>query len=156
MAGVWRASSSADRAAAPALRRERAGSAGRPAAHINVVYAYFFGSRLTRIAAELMRVDSLVEEVMVTKRASMMIIAAACAALLTAPTIAAAQQQGGATPMSSGSSTPMKAKAPAAHKMAHHPVHRVAMHGGKHKWSCYDYAWQSQDMKDCLAKSGKS
>jgi len=23
-----------------------------------------------------------------------------------------------------------------------------------HKMSCYDYAWESQQMKDCLAKSG--
>jgi hypothetical protein len=25
----------------------------------------------------------------------------------------------------------------------------------KHKSSCYDYAWQSQDMKDCLAHPEK-
>lgn len=25
----------------------------------------------------------------------------------------------------------------------------------KHKFSCYDYAWQSQDMKDCLAHPEK-
>lgn len=24
----------------------------------------------------------------------------------------------------------------------------------KHKFSCYDYAWQSKDMQDCLAKGG--
>lgn len=26
----------------------------------------------------------------------------------------------------------------------------------KHKWSCYDWAWQSQDMKDCLAKQASA
>ncbi|HZB90917.1 MAG TPA: hypothetical protein VE397_05720 [Stellaceae bacterium] len=26
----------------------------------------------------------------------------------------------------------------------------------KHKSSCYDYAWQSQDMKDCLAHPEKA
>jgi hypothetical protein len=26
----------------------------------------------------------------------------------------------------------------------------------KHKWSCYDYAWESQDMKDCLAHPEKA
>jgi hypothetical protein len=25
----------------------------------------------------------------------------------------------------------------------------------KHKFSCYDFAWQSQEMKDCLANPGK-
>jgi len=27
-------------------------------------------------------------------------------------------------------------------------------HKSRHKMSCYDYAWESQDMKDCLAKPG--
>lgn len=31
----------------------------------------------------------------------------------------------------------------------HHMHHRVA-----HKRSCYDYAWQSQQMKDCVSKAG--
>jgi hypothetical protein len=26
----------------------------------------------------------------------------------------------------------------------------------KHKWSCYDYAWQSQQQKDCLAHPEKA
>jgi hypothetical protein len=26
----------------------------------------------------------------------------------------------------------------------------------KHKWSCYDYAWESQDQKDCLAHPEKA
>jgi hypothetical protein len=26
----------------------------------------------------------------------------------------------------------------------------------KHKWGCYDYAWQSQDQKDCLAHPEKA
>ena len=44
-------------------------------------------------------------------------------------------------------SAPAQAAAPAkapAHKMAHHASH--------HKKSCYDYAWESQQQKDCLAK----
>lgn len=31
----------------------------------------------------------------------------------------------------------------------------ATMAKSKHKWSCYDYAWQSQDMRDCLAKAQK-
>jgi hypothetical protein len=27
-------------------------------------------------------------------------------------------------------------------------------HHAKHMMSCYDYAWESQDQKDCLAKHG--
>ena len=38
------------------------------------------------------------------------------------------------------------------------PAAKQTMSGGKsmshHKMSCYDYAWESQQMKDCLAKSG--
>jgi len=28
-------------------------------------------------------------------------------------------------------------------------------HATQHKFSCYDFAWQSQDMKDCLANPQK-
>jgi hypothetical protein len=36
------------------------------------------------------------------------------------------------------------AKAPAKHATHHHATH--------HAKSCYDYAWESQAQKDCLAK----
>jgi hypothetical protein len=56
---------------------------------------------------------------------------------------------------SARSSTPSgdnSAAADTGEKKAHH--HKVAM-AGKHKMSCYDLAWQSQEMKDCLAKESK-
>ncbi|HLI19688.1 MAG TPA: hypothetical protein VKV32_01120 [Stellaceae bacterium] len=58
------------------------------------------------------------------------IAATACALLLAAPAIA--QPSGGAP-----------AAAPAAKAAAK----------SKHKFSCYDYAWQSKEMQDCLAKA---
>ena len=41
-----------------------------------------------------------------------------------------------------GTAAPATKAAPAHHKSAH-------------KASCYDYAWDSQQMKDCLAKGDK-
>ena len=40
------------------------------------------------------------------------------------------------------------APAPAAKAPAKHATH----HAGHHVKSCYDYAWESQAQKDCLAK----
>jgi hypothetical protein len=46
---------------------------------------------------------------------------------------------------------------PMKHTEMHKPVHHaVVRHRASHKMNCSDYAWQSQDMKDCMAKSGKS
>jgi len=76
------------------------------------------------------------------KHTSLMVLAAALAAFLAAP--AMAQTSGGGDHMK-GMKAASSTKKPM--KMAKK---------SKHKMSCYDYAWQSQDMKDCLAKSGKS
>lgn len=49
-------------------------------------------------------------------------------------------------------SAPAAAAKPApAMKMA--PGATMAAAKPKHKFSCYDYAWQSKDMQDCLAKA---
>lgn len=73
------------------------------------------------------------------RNASWMIVAAACAALLAAPAMAAdAPAAKGGTPPAK--SAPMKS----------------ASVKKRHKRSCYDYAWQSQDMKDCLAKQASA
>jgi hypothetical protein len=42
------------------------------------------------------------------------------------------------------------AAAPA--RAADMPAHKGTMHARHHKMSCYDYAWQSEKMKDCLAR----
>jgi hypothetical protein len=63
------------------------------------------------------------------KTASWFVVAAACAALFAAPAMAA--------------------DAPAA--KADMAGKKMAMKS-KHKFSCYDYAWDSQALKDCLAK----
>jgi len=52
-------------------------------------------------------------------------------------------------PAFAAGSAPAAAK-PAAKTMAHKTMHKAV-----HKASCYDYAWQSQAMKDCLAKGDK-
>lgn len=75
------------------------------------------------------------------KKPVFLIAAAACAALLAAPVLA---QTG----------KPM-ANMPADHgKAAMKDGKATAKKTAKHKRSCYDYAWESQDMKDCLAKQG--
>ena len=77
------------------------------------------------------------------KPASMMVIAAACAALFAAPAFAQAPAGGG----DMGKMGNMKmSSAPKKHmKMARH---------SHHKMGCYDLAWMTQEMKDCLEKSG--
>lgn len=94
------------------------------------------------------------------KRASLLVVGV-CAVLLAGPALAAGPGQPsgmGNMPMqSTGMHKPATHK-PMAHKpMAHKPqMRKAAMHRHhRHKMSCYDYAWQSQDMKNCLARSGK-
>jgi hypothetical protein len=93
------------------------------------------------------------------KRTSLMIVAAACAALVAAPSFAQNAPASGGTP---GATKPMAAPAKTKKPMAAKPMKTAAMpmtmaHKSRHKMTCYDYAWESQDMKDCLAKpvSGK-
>ena len=73
------------------------------------------------------------------RNTSWMIVAAACAALLAAPAMAAD------APAAKGSMPPAKSA----------PMKGASVKK-KHKRSCYDYAWQSQDMKDCLAKQASA
>ena len=46
------------------------------------------------------------------------------------------------------------ASAQTAAPAAKAPAHKMAHHAARHKMTCYDYAWESQAQKDCLA--GKS
>lgn len=74
------------------------------------------------------------------KHTSLVVIAAACAALLAGPALA-----------QSGSSSDMKGM-----KMSSAPKKPMKMaKAGKMKHSCMDYAWQSQDQKDCEAGTKK-
>jgi len=75
------------------------------------------------------------------RQASLFVMAAACAALLAGPALA---QSGSMKDMNMGgtksmSSAPKKAKMMKTAK------------AGAMKHSCMDYAWQSQDQKDCEA-----
>jgi hypothetical protein len=113
-------------------------------------------------AAEQSRFIPLWEEsVMLVKQASLAVVVAACAALFAAPVLAAdaptaAGSMGHMDHMSSMKAAPAKAPAKKATKAAHkHAVKKTAMKK-RHKASCYDYAWQSADMKNCLAKHKKS
>jgi hypothetical protein len=72
------------------------------------------------------------------RQASLVVIAAACAALLAGPAFAQA---------TSGSGDGMKTmKMSSAPKK---PMKMARAHAMKH--TCMDYAWQSQDQKDCEA-----
>lgn len=95
------------------------------------------------------------EKLIVRQIGSSLLALAAAAALFAAPAFA----------QSSGGSTPAPAPAPAAPAAAP-PAAAPAMAPGmkmapaktaaakpKHKFSCYDYAWQSKQMQDCLAKA---
>ena len=44
--------------------------------------------------------------------------------------------------------------ASAADTMMKGKTHKMSGKHMKHMKSCYDYAWESQDQKDCLAKHG--
>ena len=114
---------------------------------------------------------------MVVKQASLAVVVAACAALFAAPVFAAdAPAAAPAAPAAPAASSDMGAmhmapakKAHVAHAKKAHAAHAkkaakktvAAKHHGKkvaskHKFSCYDYAWQSADMQNCLAKHKKS
>ena len=105
---------------------------------------------------------------MVVKQASLAVVVAACAALFAAPVFAADAPAAPAASSNMGAMhmAPAK-KAHAAHaahtkksakKTAaeHHAKHHGKRVASKHKFSCYDYAWQSADMQNCLAKHKKS
>ena len=64
------------------------------------------------------------------KTVSWLVAACACLAFVAGPALAADM------PATKPAAAPMK--------MAAKP---------HHKWSCYDYAWESQQMKDCLDKA---
>jgi hypothetical protein len=71
------------------------------------------------------------------RQASLIVIAAACAALLAGPAFAQMSSGGGGMQGMKMSSAPKKTMRMAkAHAMKH---------------TCMDYAWQSQDQKDCEA-----
>jgi len=79
---------------------------------------------------------------MLRKSASLTIAALAAAALCLAPARAADMP-----------SDHMQGMSGMQGKTMGSPAHKKMMaHKSKHKMSCYDYAWESQDMKDCLAK----
>jgi hypothetical protein len=93
------------------------------------------------------------------KRTSLMMVAAACAALLAAPSFAQTSPPPAGGDMSNMNMKPAAAPAKTKKPMAAKPMKTAAMpmkmgHKSHHKMSCYDYAWESQDMKDCLAKQG--
>ena len=79
------------------------------------------------------------------KQASLVVIAAACAALFAAPAFAQGATNGGMKDMKA-SSAPMKSMK--SMKKHARPM-RTAR--SRMKLTCSDYAWQSQDMKDCEA-----
>jgi hypothetical protein len=80
--------------------------------------------------------DFIKEKLIMRQIGSTVLALAACMALLAAPAFAQ-------------SAAPAAKPAPAM-KMA--PGEKMAAKP-KHKFSCYDYAWQSKDMQDCLAKA---
>ena len=71
----------------------------------------------------------------------------ACAGLLAVPAVAADDM---------GKMNMDKGKMPMKHTEMHKPMHHAVVRHSHHKMDCSDYAWQSQDMKDCMAKTGKS
>lgn len=77
------------------------------------------------------------------KQASLAVIAAVCAALFAAPVLA----QG--TPGGDNMAPAKTVHAPKAH--AKKPMKMKMAKAGKTTRTCMDYAWQSQDLKDCEA-----
>jgi hypothetical protein len=73
------------------------------------------------------------------RQASLVVIAAACAALLAGPALAQTASGGGAMKDMKTSSAPKKMKSMKTAK------------AGMMKRTCMDYAWGSQDSKDCEA-----
>lgn len=91
------------------------------------------------------------------KTLSSLSLAAALALALSLPAMA----QG--TSSSGMSMSGMKGATHATHKKSMHKTEAASgestkpmMGSKKHHWSCYDYAWESQDQKNCLAKHEKS
>lgn len=78
-------------------------------------------------------------------RVSLILAAAACLAFVAGPALAADNMMDHKKPEHHAVHHTMH------HAKHHKPMHHAAMHHGRHQASCYDYAWQSQDMKDCLA-----
>ena len=76
----------------------------------------------------------------------------ALCALVAAPALAADDMSN--MHMDKGK-TPTKHTMPMKHTEMHKPMHHAVVRHSHHKMDCSDYAWQSQDMKDCEAKSGK-
>jgi hypothetical protein len=64
----------------------------------------------------------------------------ACIALLTGPAMAQSSPSGGMSGDMKGMAMPKKA-----------PMHKTAMKMASTKRTCMDYAWQSQQEKDCEA-----
>jgi len=79
---------------------------------------------------------------MLRKSASITVVALAAAAFCLAPAFAADMPGDQMKGMSGMQGKTMGSGAPK----------KMMAHKSKHKMSCYDYAWESQDMKDCLAK----
>ncbi|HUZ72934.1 MAG TPA: hypothetical protein VMU87_08105 [Stellaceae bacterium] len=76
------------------------------------------------------------------KQASFAVVLAACAALFAVPALAQGMSGG-------GNMKPMRATH-APMKMSHARKRPMkTARAGRMKRSCMDYAWQSQDMKDC-------
>jgi len=59
-----------------------------------------------------------------------------------------------ALPISSAHAQPSKPPAAPAAQTANKKTNTDPKPTPHHKMSCYDYAWESQQMKDCLAKAG--
>jgi hypothetical protein len=96
-----------------------------------------------------------------SKRLSLLSLAAVLALALSLPAVAqtTATPPAGASTAGSAPASDMSGKKPMHHHHHHHHGKaamtsdaKPASHNSHHKWSCYDYAWESQQQKDCLAK----
>jgi hypothetical protein len=67
-------------------------------------------------------------------------------------TVAVAAVVAGALALPAPAAYAQTAAAPAAKPMTMNMKKPMAHKASHHKMSCYDYAWDSQAMKDCLAK----
>lgn len=91
------------------------------------------------------------------RKLSRLALLAATAAFLVGPIMAAEQAHAQQTEQAQPGGQAGAQPAPKAVK--HHrakAAKKVSSRGSVPKggWTCYDYAWQSQAMKDCLAKQG--
>jgi Cu/Ag efflux protein CusF len=92
-----------------------------------------------------------------TKLGSFTIAMAAALALAVTPALAQNAPMGGMQDKSSGDMQGMKSVKPdhAKMPMKHASMKHASMKHVSMKHSCMDYAWQSQDQKDCDAGSKK-